>query len=106
MISYKEFQQLDLRTAEVLDAKLHPDADRLYVLDIKVGEERKQIVAGIRLHYKIEELIGKTVIVVNNLEPATIRGVESNGMVLAVNDGERIVVIAPDRQVASGAQVR
>ena len=106
MVSYKEFQQLDLRTAEVLDAKLHPDADRLYILDIKVGEERKQIVAGIRLHYKIEELIGKTVIVVNNLEPATIRGVESNGMLLAVNDGERIVVITPDRQVTSGAQVR
>lgn len=106
MVSYKEFQALDLRTAAILDAKLHPDADRLYVLDIQLGEERKQIVAGIRLHYQIEELIGKTVIVVNNLEPAVIRGVQSNGMLLAVNDGERIVVITPDRQVSSGAQVR
>jgi len=106
MISYTEFQRLDLRTAEVLDVKPHPNADRLYVLEIKVGEERKQIVAGIRLHYQIEELVGKTVIVVHNLEPAAIRGVESNGMLLAVNDGGQVVLITPDRQVASGAQVR
>ena len=71
-----------------------------------MGEEKKQIVAGIRLHYSMTELVGKTIIVVNNLEPATIRGIESNGMLLAANDGERIVVLTPDRPVASGAQVR
>lgn len=106
MISHTEFQRLDLRTAEILEVKPHPNADRLYVLDIRVGEERKQIVAGIRLHYKTEELVGRIVIVVNNLEPATIRGIESNGMLLAVNDGEQVVLITPDRQVTSGAQVR
>ena len=106
MVSYKEFQQLELRVAEILEVKLHPNADRLYVVDIRVGEERKQIVAGIRTQYSTTELIGKKVVVVNNLEPATIRGVESQGMLLAANDGEKIVVVSPDREIASGAQVR
>ncbi len=106
MVSFKEFQQLELRVAEVLEVKPHPNADRLYVLDIKVGEERKQIVAGIRTHYSESELIGKKIVVVNNLEPAIIRGVESKGMLLAANDGEKIVVLTPDREIASGAQVR
>lgn len=106
MVSFKEFQQLELRVAEVLDAKPHPNADRLYVLDIKVGEERKQIVAGIRTQYSESELIGKKIVVVNNLEPAVIRGVESKGMLLAATDGEKVVVLTPDREIASGAQVR
>lgn len=106
MVSYKEFQQLELRVAEILAVNLHPNADRLYVLDIKVGEEQKQIVAGIRTQYAASELVGKKVVVVNNLEPAAIRGVESRGMLLAANDGEKIVVISPDRDIASGAQVR
>ena len=105
-VSYQEFVNLDLRTAVILDAKPHPNADRLYVLDIKVGEEQKQIVAGIRLHYSISELVGKTIVIVNNLEPATIRGVQSNGMLLAASDGDRVVLLTPDREVPSGAQVR
>src|SRR3989338_4585287 len=106
MVSFKDFQALDIRVAEILDAKPHPNADRLYVLDIKVGEEQKQIVAGIRLHYSISELVGKTIVIVNNLEPATIRGVQSNGMLLAASDGDRVVLLTPDREVPSGAQVR
>ena len=106
MVSYKEFQQLELRVAEILAVNPHPNADRLYVLDIKIGEEQKQIIAGIRTQYAASELIGKKVVVVNNLEPATIRGIESRGMLLAANDGEKIVVISPDRDIASGAQVR
>ena len=105
-VSFKEFQQLELRTAEIIEVKPHPNADRLYVLGIKVGEERKQIVAGIRLHYSESELAGKKIVVVNNLEPAVIRGVESQGMLLAANDGDQVVLITPDRLVASGAQVR
>ena len=106
MVSLKEFQQLELRVAEVLEVKPHPNADRLYVVNIKVGEEHKQIVAGIRTHYSESELIGKKVVIVNNLEPATIRGVESQGMLLAANDGEKLVVLTLDREIASGAQVR
>ena len=106
MVSFKEFQQLELRVAEVVDAKPHLDADRLYVLDIKIGEEHKQIVAGIRLHYSAQDLIGKKIVVVNNLEPATIRGIESKGMLLAANDGEKIVLLTPDRPIVSGTCVR
>ena len=106
MVSFKEFQQLELRVGEVLEASPHPNADRLYVLKIKVGEEQKQVVAGIRLHYSASELLGKKIVVVNNLEPAMIRGVESQGMLLAANDGERLVLIAPEREITSGAQVR
>ena len=106
MASLSEFQQLELRVAVILEVKPHPNADRLYVLEIQVGEERKQIVAGIRLHYSPEELVGKKVVVVNNLEPATIRGVESRGMILAANDGSKLVLVTPDRDIAPGSQVR
>lgn len=106
MVSFKDFQQLELRVAEVLEVKPHPDADRLYLINIEVGEEKKQIVAGIRLHYSSNELVGKKVVVVNNLEPAMIRGVESQGMLLAANDGNQVVLLTPDRPIHSGAQVR
>ena len=106
MVTLKEFQALDLRVAEVLDVKPHPNADRLYVLNIQVGEERKQIVAGIRPHYSAEDLVGKKIVVANNLEPATIRGAKSHGMLLAASDGERIVLVSPDRDISSGSPVR
>ena len=106
MVSFKDFQALDIRVAEIVDAKPHPNADRLYVLDIKVGEERKQIVAGIRLHYAPTELVGKKIVVVNNLEPAVIRGIESNGMLLAASNGEMLTLVVPERDIPSGAQVR
>lgn len=106
MISLKQFQELDLRTAQILQVKPHPNADRLYVLEIQVGSERKQIVAGIKLHYSAEELVGKTIAVVNNLEPAQIRGIESHGMLLAANEGEKIVLLTPDRPIGSGVQIR
>jgi methionyl-tRNA synthetase len=76
------------------------------VLEIQIGDQKKQIVAGIRLHYGIEELKGKKIVVVNNLEPAVIRGVESQGMMLAANDASQIVLLSPDREIASGAAVR
>ena len=106
MVSIKEFQQLDLRIAEILGVRTHPNADKLYVLDVKVGEETKQIVAGIKPPYAENELVGKKVVVVNNLEPATIRGVESQGMLLAANDGNQIIFLTPQRDISSGAQVR
>ncbi|MBI4358549.1 MAG: methionine--tRNA ligase subunit beta [Candidatus Omnitrophica bacterium] len=106
MLSLKEFQALELRVAEILDATPHPNADRLYVLKIKVGDVEKQVVAGIKLHYQPNELIGKKIVVVNNLEPAVIRGVESNGMLLAASNGEMLTLVTPERDIPSGAQVR
>ena len=106
MVSFKDFQALELRVAEILSAELHPNADRLYVLKIKVADQEKQIVAGIKLHYQPAELIGKKIVVVNNLEPATIRGVESNGMLLAASTDEKLTLVTPERDIPSGAQVR
>jgi methionyl-tRNA synthetase len=97
---------LELRVATVKSAELHPNADRLLVLKIDVGGEDRQIVAGIRKSYEPAALVGKQVVVVANLEPAKLRGVESQGMVLAASEGERVVLLRPDEALAPGAVVR
>jgi len=105
MVAFEDFKKLDLRVAKVLDAKEHPDADKLYILQIDVGGQEKQIVAGVRLHYSVDELIGKKIVVINNLDPVTIRGQESNGMLLAANDEGVPVILTPDRDVPQGSQI-
>jgi len=105
MATLAEFQQLELRVATVKSAELHPNADRLLVLTIDVGGEDRQIVAGIRKSYAPAALVGKQIVVVANLEPATLRGVESQGMLLAAHDGDRVVVITTDAAVAAGSKV-
>ncbi len=105
MLTIEDFKKVELRTAEVVTAEPHPNADRLIVLRVRVGETERQIVAGIRQHYAPEQLVGKTVVIVFNLEPAQLRGVESQGMILAVRDGERVVVLTTEKPVASGLLV-
>lgn len=105
MITIDDFTKVDLRTAEVVSAEPHPNADRLLVLKVRLGEEERQIVAGIRGHYSAESLVGKTIVVVANLAPAQLRGVESQGMLLAVRDGDRVVVLTPDGAAGSGLRV-
>jgi methionyl-tRNA synthetase len=105
MASLADFQQIDLRIATVKSAELHPNADRLLVLKIDVGGEERQIVAGIRASYEPAALVGKQIVVVANLEPAKLRGLESQGMLLAARDGDRVVVLTPDAPVASGSKV-
>lgn len=106
MITIEDFLKIELKVAVVLEAKAHPDADRLLVLKVDTGMEKKEIVAGISQHYKPEELVGKKVVVVNNLQPATLRGVVSNGMILAAKDGEALTLVVPERPVTPGATVR
>ncbi len=106
MISLEDFKKFELRIAEIETAAPHPNADRLYVLGIKVGELRKQIVAGVRKHYGEEELKGKKIVIINNLEPAMIRGVESQGMLLAASEGDLLTLIVPERMIPNGAQVK
>jgi methionyl-tRNA synthetase len=105
MISIEDFTRVELRTAEVVSVDPHPNADRLLVLKVRLGDEERQIVAGIRGHYTAETLVGKTIVVVANLAPAQLRGVESQGMLLAVRDGERVIVLTPDGQAGSGLRV-
>ncbi len=100
------FSFLDLRVAEVLDVKDHPNADKLYVLKINCGEKR-QLVAGLKKYYTKEELKGKKIVVVANLEPAVLRGEESNGMLLAGDDGKNVGILfvessEPGESVSAG----
>jgi methionyl-tRNA synthetase len=85
MITIEQFQQVELRVATVKTAEPHPNADRLLVLTVDLGTEERQIVAGIRAHYDPATLVGTQVVVVANLEPAKLRGVESQGMLLAAS---------------------
>jgi methionyl-tRNA synthetase len=106
MATFEEWKKLDLRTARVIEARLHPNADRLLVIDVDLGPlGPRQIVAGIRAGYAPEALTGKTVVVVANLDPAAIRGVTSHGMLLAVKDGESLAILGPDREVPPGLPV-
>ena len=106
MITIDRFRELELKVATVTAAEPHPNADRLLVLRVDLGGEQRQIVAGIRAHYAPETLVGRQVVVVANLEPAMLRGVESQGMLLAASSGDRVVLVRPDDPVTAGAVVR
>jgi len=106
MITIDDFRKIDLRVAQIKEVKEHPNADKLYLIQIEVGGETKQLVAGIRKAYTKEELVGKKVIVVNNLEPATIRGEVSNGMLLAASDEQGMAILSLDKEVALGSPVK
>ncbi|RKU33627.1 methionine--tRNA ligase subunit beta, partial [Candidatus Poribacteria bacterium] len=105
LVSFSEFQKLELRAAKVLAAEPIEGADRLLKLRVDLGAEKRQVVAGIAEHYTPETLIGKQVIVVTNLEPATIRGVASQGMLLAAS-GDAVVLATLEMEVPLGTQIR
>lgn len=99
-ISFDEFAKVDLRVAKVIEAEDHPNADRLLKLQIDDGSgQPRQICAGIKAYYKAEELVGKTIIIVANLAPRTIRGEESRGMLLAASDAPKDGDAAQERNV-------
>ncbi len=105
LVSFADFQKLDLRVARVLAAEPVEGADRLLKLQVDFGTEKRQVVAGIAEHYTSDALIGKQVIVVANLEPATIRGIESQGMILA-GSGDSVVLATLEKEMPLGTQVR
>jgi len=105
MITIEQFRELDLRIATVKSVEPHPNADKLLVLKVDLGSEERQLVAGIRGHYTAEELIGAQIVVVTNLQPARLRGLESQGMLLAASDGNSIVILIPEKKVTPGAKI-
>ncbi|MBD3297759.1 MAG: methionine--tRNA ligase [candidate division Zixibacteria bacterium] len=105
VISIDQFFETQLRTAKVLEAEAVKGAKKLLKLQIEVGTENRQIVAGIAEHYKPEDLIGRTIVVVANLQPAKIRGVESNGMLLAASNGKTLRLVTADGEIPSGSKV-
>ena len=105
-ISIEDFLKIDLRIARVLEVEPHPKADRLLRLQIDLGSERRQLVAGLAEHYTPEDLIGRQIVVVANLKPAKLRGEVSQGMLLAAAEGSKVVVLGPSAPIAPGSQVR
>jgi len=106
MITIDQFKTVELRVATVVSAEPHPNADRLLVLRVDLGSEQRQIVAGIRATYDPATLVGRQIVVVANLEPAVLRGIESQGMLLAASGDGGPVVVSPERLVPAGAVVR
>ena len=105
MITIDDFAKLDLRLAEIIEAKKHPDADKLLILQLKVGEETRQVVSGIAKYYEPEDLIGKKVVMVYNLKPVTLRGVASQGMVLAATKGKKLTLVSTLDDMNSGVKI-
>lgn len=105
-ITIDDFAKIDLRVATVVAAERVAKTDKLIKLQVKIGDEERTIVSGIAQHYEPENLIGKNVIVIANLKPAKLRGIESRGMVLAASDGEGNLVLADAPGIASGSKVK
>ena len=106
MATYDDFKKLEFRVGKVKEVTEHPNADRLYVITVDLGDRTKQVVAGIRNSYTKEALIGKLVVVVDNLDPAMLRGVESNGMILAASDDAGLSIVTLDKEVKLGSVVK
>ena len=106
LIDIDQFMKIQLRVAKVEQAERVPKADKLLRLVVDIGGEKRQIVAGIATTYAPEQLIGKTIVVVANLKPAKLRGIESQGMLLAADEGQGPIVVTFEREVAPGTRVR
>jgi methionine--tRNA ligase beta chain len=105
MINFEDFEKLQIRIGLIVEAEKVEGADKLLKLKVDFGSEKRQIVSGIAQFYSPEQLINKQFPFVVNLEPRTIRGVESNGMILAISSGERIVLLKPQKKVPAGSVV-
>jgi methionyl-tRNA synthetase len=105
-ITFDEFQKVELKVGQVIAVKDHPNADKLVVLDVDLGSEKRQLVAGLKGYMDVGKLKGKKIVVVANLKPAKLRGVESQGMLLAAEKDGKLALITVDRDIDNGAAIR
>jgi methionyl-tRNA synthetase len=105
LVSYEEFKKLDIRVALVENVEKVPKADKLYKLSVDLGTEKRTLVAGLAEHYKADNLKGKKIIVLTNLEPRKLRGILSQGMLLAAVEGENVSILVPDKDLPPGARI-
>jgi methionyl-tRNA synthetase len=105
MVSFDDFKKLEIRIGEIISVEHVPNADKLYVLQTDIGGKQIQLVAGLKQIYKEDELKGKKIVVVTNLDPVTIRGVRSEGMLLAAVDGDDVSLLTVDRPIKVGSGV-
>ena len=104
LISIDDFAKIELRVAQILEAEEVPKSKKLLKLIVDIGDEKRQVVAGIKGHYEPEELVGKKIVLVCNLKPAKLCGVESQGMILAAGD-EVVSLLTPDKDVPVGSKI-
>jgi len=106
-IQYDDFAKVQMRVGKILEAGDHPNADKLIVLKVDLGTEQRQICAGLRGHYEPENLVGRNIVVVTNLAPRKMRGLESDGMLLAASndDHSQVILLTPEADIAPGATV-
>lgn len=104
-VRIEDFQKLDIRVGKVLHAEPIQKSEKLLLLKVDIGGETRQLVAGLRPHYKAEDLVGKLVIVLANLEPKALMGYVSQGMLLAAVDDGKPVLLVPEREVKPGAKI-
>jgi len=105
MINFEDFKNIDLRIAKVVSASRIEESDKLLKIEVELGEEKRIIVAGIANSYSGEDLIGKNIVIVANLEPRIIFDIESQGMILAVKDEDKLSVLVPDKEVKNGLKI-
>jgi len=106
-IPFDDFLKLDLRVGTITAAESHPNADKLIILHVDLGNEQRQIVAGLKGYYEPAELVGQQIVLVTNLAPRSMRGIESQGMLLAActPDRSQVVVLTPQKPVPPGTPV-
>ena len=107
-IKYDDFSKLDLRVGEILNVEDHPNADKLFVMKVDLGEdEERTIIAGLKGFYEKDDLIGKRAVFVANLQASKLRGIESNGMILAAvsEDKSKAVILEPEKEMRIGTRV-
>lgn len=105
-ISFNDFMKISLKVGKIKKVELHPDADKLYVLKVDLGAEEIQLVAGLRPSYTEKELLEQSIVVLNNLESKSVRGVESQGMLLAADDNGKPIIIQPEKEAPVGTNIR
>ena len=105
MVNFDDFKKLDLRIAKILKAEKIEGSNKLLKFQIDIGDEEKQLVAGLAKHYNPEDLVGREIVVVVNLEPKKLMGVESQGMLLAASKDNDIVLLQPDREIEPGSKI-
>jgi methionine--tRNA ligase beta chain len=105
MITFEDFEKIDLRLAEIISAERVEGSDKLLKIEVSLNEEKRQIITGIGKSYNPEELVGKSVVIIVNLEPRILMGLTSQGMILAVKDEENLSVLTADKKIKSGTKI-
>lgn len=106
LVSFDEFKKMDLRVARVVSVADHPNASKLYVVQLDIGGETRQTVAGLKGYYTAAQLVGKHVVAICNLAPAVLRGERSEAMMLAAQQDDKVVLVVPEGDMTPGSKIR